>query len=242
VRRAIGLAFQTPLTSKHLTAREVLVHHARLYNVAKAGARDRADELLAFVELSDRADDRVTTFSGGMKRRLDLARALMTEPDVLVLDEPASGLDPRAKRSVRERVETLVDEGTTVLLATHEMDQAQALADRVAILDRGRLAASGTPSELTEELGHRVVAVDAPQGGALDEIATIARDLGVADLRRDADTIELELADGSATPGEIVDALDEQAIAYEEVRVREPDLADVFLEATGHRLDEEGSK
>lgn len=239
VRRAIGVAFQEPLASKHLTAREVLVHHARLYGIDPATSEDRADDLVAFVGLADRAEDRVETFSGGMKRRLDLARVLMTDPEVLVLDEPTTGLDPRGRADVQDRIRTLAREGTTVLFATHDLHEAQRLAERVAILDEGRLIAEDRPRELARRLGHRVVRVELPDDGHPDLVQDALADLDGVDLLETGDGVELVLTEAAPSPGQVVDALEQADLAYVSVTVREPDLGDVFLELTGRSLARE---
>lgn len=237
VRRALGVAFQVPLASKHLTAREVLVHHARLYGVGPSAATARADKLLAFVDLEARAQDRVSTFSGGMKRRLDLARVLTTEPEVLILDEPTAGLDPRGRAEVQARIRSLVREGTTVLLATHDLQEAQRLAERVAILDQGRVLADAQPGQLARELGRRVVRVELAEGEDPSRIQGLLPEGQALSFLETGEAVELVLPEsGGPSPGRIVDALDEASVAYEQVTVREPDLGDVFLELTGRPL------
>ncbi|MDX1611101.1 MAG: ABC transporter ATP-binding protein [Candidatus Thermoplasmatota archaeon] len=242
-RRALGIAFQEPMVSKHLTAREVLTHHAALYGLSRARRDAKADELLTFVDLADRADDHVSDFSGGMKRRLDLARVLMTDPQVLLLDEPTAGLDVRGQQDVRAKIQTLVEEGTTVLLATHDLREAQALADQVVILDKGHIVAADTPSRLARRLGHRVVRVALPEDASEarhEEVDHLLADMGQVVTTRDG--VELMLgpsatqAATSITPGQVVDRLEQAGLEGLEVTVRDPDLGDVFLELTGHSL------
>lgn len=248
VRHAIGVVFQEPLVSKHLTAREVLDHHARLYDVPKADREARADELLELVDLTDRAEDRVSGFSGGMKRRLDLARVLMTRPEVLLLDEPTTGLDLRGRREVQDRIRALVDQGTTVLLATHDLEEAHRLAGRVAILDEGRLLAYDTPTQLAQRLGHRVIRVALPAeitGQAAREVREGLEGLG--QLLDTGDGFDLVLEDSQAetTAGQIIDGLDDAGVPYDAVTVRDPDLGDVFLGLTGRSLgpgDDDGGE
>ncbi len=239
VRHRIGVVFQEPLISKHLTAREVLLHHARLYNIGKTDREARADELLDLVDLTDRADDRVSGFSGGMGRRLDLARVLMTRPQVLLLDEPTAGLDLRGRREVQDHIRALVDQGTTVLLATHDLEEAHRLAGRVAILDQGQLLADGTPTQLAHQMGHRVVRVALPSQATGQAARQARRALeGLGELLDTGDGFELILGDETdqTTAGRVVDRLDEAGIAYDTVTVREPDLGDVFLGLTGRSL------
>lgn len=236
VRRRVGVAFQSPFTHDHLTAREVVLHHARLYAVDGAGAK--ADELLDFVDLSQRADERVQGFSDGMKRRVDLARVLVTDPEVLLLDEPAAGLDPRGRQAIRDRLTELTRQGTTLLVATHQMREAAALADRVAILDQGRVLALDEPKVLAGSLGDHVVLVELAGTQDASGIRDVLAGLEVTEVRETAGAVEVLLDGRGARPGEVVDALDEADIGYEEVTVRAPDLADVFLELTGRPLEE----
>lgn len=235
-RARLGVAFQEAIANKHMTAREVLLHHARLYGVDRHEAQARADKLISFVGLDERAGDRVKTYSGGMKRRVDLARVLVTEPDVLLLDEPTAGLDPQARREMRQRLRTLVDEGTTLLIATHDLEEAQRLAERVAILDEGELVAAGRPGRLARDLGRRVVRVELPAEADRSAVRE-ALEQGDGRVLEAGDAIELLLPEeGGPSPGEIVDRLERAAVGYGRVTVREPDLGDVFLELTGHPL------
>lgn len=242
VRSRLGVAFQSPIAHDHLTARELVVHHARLYAIRAAKARKRADELLAFVGLADRANDRISTFSEGMKRRADLARVLVTDPDVLLLDEPAAGLDPRGRRRIRDRLSDLRSQGKTLLVATHQMREIESLADRVAILHEGRVRALQTPASLREGLGEHVVDVTVDAGDQAGDIQALAgqlRELGLERLHPRGDGIEAILGPSDPTPGEIVDALERAGVGYGELSVRAPDLGDVFLDVTGRPLDEE---
>ncbi len=240
VRHAIGVAFQEPLVSKHLTAREVLDHHARLYDVPKTDREARADELLDLVDLTDRAEDRVSGFSGGMKRRLDLARVLMTRPEVLLLDEPTTGLDLRGRREVQDRIRALVDQGTSVLMATHDLEEAHRLAGRVAILDQGKLLAYDTPTQLAQRMGHRVVRVALPAEITVQAARQARRGIeGLGQLLDTGDGFELVLEAGQAeiTAGQVIDRLDDAEVPYDAVTVRDPDLGDVFLGLTGRSLE-----
>jgi ABC-2 type transport system ATP-binding protein len=158
LRRRTGVATETPAVDDRLTGREGLVAYARLYGVLEARVRARVDQLLHDFDLADAADDRVGAYSRGMKQRLALARTLLHEPELLFLDEPTAGLDPVAARALEERVRELQRSGTTVLLCTHNLGQAQELCDRVVVLERGRAVAAGAPADLAAELagGHRV--------------------------------------------------------------------------------------
>ncbi len=240
VRRSIGVAFQEPIASKHLSPREVLLHHAQLYGLDPRAARARAHDLLASVGLAERADDRVSTFSGGMKRKCDLARVLMTEPELLALDEPTTGLDPRARLEVQDRLLALVDEGTTLLVATHDMAEAERLAHRVAVLDQGELIACDRPAALSRELGGRVVRIELGRTDSKQAVRDALAGLwGVGRMLETGDGIEVLLATddpGASSPGAVVDALEDASVGYESVTVREPNLSDVFLSITGRPL------
>jgi ABC-type multidrug transport system ATPase subunit len=241
VRRRVGVAFQRPIAHDHLTARELVVHQARLYALDREAARDRADELLAFVGLADRADDRLKTFSEGMKRRADLARVLATDPDVLLLDEPTAGLDPRGRRAIRERLTELGRQGTTLLVATHQMRDLDRLADRVAILHEGRIEALARPDELRARLGDRVLRVEAAPEDDLDALQAELADLGVDAPRTTGAAIEAILDADDPAPETLVAELTDRP-DVDAVSVRAPHLGDVFLEVTGQALDEEGSR
>ena len=160
VRRCIGVTFQEMVLDDELTGRQVLDYHGRLYGQSKAERQKRIGELLALVELEKAADRKAKTYSGGMKRRLELARALMTTPEVLFLDEPTLGLDPQTRARIWEYIRHLKeDRGRTVLMTTHYMDEAEALADTVGIMDRGKLVAEGSPQALIEQMGAAIATV-----------------------------------------------------------------------------------
>jgi len=159
VRHSIGIVFQDPSLDDRLTARENLDIHGRLYHMKKDERKKRIEEVLEMVELRERADSLVKTFSGGMRRRLEIARGLMHKPRILFLDEPTLGLDPQTRRHIWNYIEKLRDEGVTVLLTTHYMEEADKLADRVAIIDRGKIVALGSPSELKDSIGGDVIKI-----------------------------------------------------------------------------------
>lgn len=239
VRRHVGVAFQTPIAHEHLSARELVLHQARLYALDRDRARRRADELLGFVDLADRADDRIKTFSEGMKRRADLARVLVTDPDVLLLDEPTAGLDPRGRRAIRGRLAELAQQGTTLVLATHQMRELDAIADRVAILHEGRVRALDAPRVLQAGLGEHVVHVRLAPEADGEAVRQRLAELGLEATRRSGASLETTVpADGPA-PSRVVDALEGEDVPVDEVTVRRPDLADVFLDVTGDALASE---
>jgi ABC-2 type transport system ATP-binding protein len=229
VRRSLGVAFQAASLDAKLSVRENLVHQGHLYGLSGSALRQRVDEALAGAEVADRADDRVEKLSGGLRRRADLARALLHRPPVLLLDEPSAGLDPGARETLlaalvryRER------DGGSCLLTTHLLEEAER-CDRVAVLDHGRLVAQGRPEELVREIGGEVVELvtDAPEEVAravserFDRPATIVDGSVRLEAERGAELLPLILA---ALPGRIRAA-----------SVARPTLADVFFRRTGHR-------
>ncbi|MFC4140000.1 MULTISPECIES: ATP-binding cassette domain-containing protein [unclassified Microbacterium] len=216
VRRRIALTGQSAAVDDMLTAAENLVMLGRLSGLHPRAARERADELLARFSLTDAADKRVKTFSGGMRRRLDLALSFVVVPEVLFLDEPTTGVDPRSRLELWEVIRTLADAGTTVFLTTQYLEEADLLADRVAILDGGRIVETGTPDRLKALVGSDTVVLHGPDEAVLGEIPT---DGSVAGLRRALD--QIDDADAAAS-----------------VTLRRPTLDDVFLSLTGAPRDD----
>jgi ABC-2 type transport system ATP-binding protein len=236
VRRAIGVALQEAALDPLMTGRELLHLQATLHRIPRREGRGRAEELLARVGLSDVADRRVGTYSGGMRRRLDLATALMHRPRVLFLDEPTTGLDPVSRKTIWDEVRRLNREGTTVFLTTQYLEEADQLADRVGIIARGRIVAEGTPQELKAQVGkpHLEIAI-AGDGHerARAVLARYGRELPATDGR-----LLVELSDGASEVAPIVRALDELGIAVEALELVEPTLDDVFLAKTGEHLED----
>jgi ABC-2 type transport system ATP-binding protein len=230
VRDAIGVTGQFAAVDELLTGRENLALMADLHHLARAQAGERIDELLERFELVDAAHRVVMTYSGGMRRRLDLAMTLIGAPRIIFLDEPTAGLDPRSRRTMWDIVRSLVDDGTTVFLTTQYLDEADRLADRVAILDQGRLIAQGTTQELK-----RLV-----PGGRIDltfaDAATQFAGAGALQIPvRDGDALTLQIpTDGNvATLRRVLRELDESAVDVAELAIHTPDLDDVFLALTG---------
>jgi len=233
VRSRIGLVFQDPALDEQLTARENLDFHAFLYNVPRELRRERVAEVLAMVELTDRAGSKVFTFSGGMKRRLEIARGILHSPEVLFLDEPTRGLDPQTRRHIWDYLlELRRREGITIFMTTHYMDEAE-YCDRIAIIDMGRIVALGTPDELKAGVGGDVITIaTADNTAAAAEIGhrfnlTPAVDNG---------TLRLEVSDGAAFVPRLVRELSMPVTA---VTLRRPSLDDVFLKLTGRAIREE---
>lgn len=242
VRRSIGLAGQFPAVDPNLTGRENLVLVGRLNHLSRSVARQRAGELLERFGLAGAGDRRAKTYSGGMSRRLDLGAALVAEPPVLFLDEPTTGLDPRSRVQLWGVIAALVAEGTTVLLTTQYLEEADRLADRIVVIDHGVVIAEGTAAELKGRLGATVVEAafrdDATATRAAVALAGIADH---DDLRVEDATLRLDSSDGTRTLTEVVRALDDAGIRASSLGIREPSLDDVFLSLTGHRAEQPGT-
>jgi len=239
VRRRIGLAGQYAAVDEVLTGRQNLELFGRLFHIGAKRARLRATELLAQFELSEAADKGVKAYSGGMRRRLDLAASMILAPQVLFLDEPTTGLDPRGRNEVWGAIRALVREGTTVLLTTQYLDEADQLADRVSVIDRGRTIAAGTPTELKSTVGGDQIEVLAAPGADLSRVAGAFA--GVATTEPEV-TVELRrvtapVADRVAALTAVAGRLQADGVAVADITLRRPTLDDVFLRLTGHRAE-----
>lgn len=236
VRRHIGVTFQEIVLDKELTGREVLDYHGRLYGMPRAKRGQRIDELLSLVELEDAADRKVKTYSGGMKRRLELARGLVTNPQVLFLDEPTQGLDPQNRTRVWDYLRGLRGaNGMTLLLTTHYMDEAEALADTVGILDNGQLVIEGTPEGLVEQMGADVIRVQG-SGNTPEFVEKVRGYDGVQNVHTANGTVQLGVDDGNRRLAGVVMVAGEAGYHIEDISVARPSLGDVFLRYTGRAL------
>ena len=235
VRRNIGVALQDAAIDPLMTGRELLRLQAVLYGLPAAVHHQRAGELLERVGLSAASDRRVGTYSGGMRRRLDLALSLIHEPSVLFLDEPTTGLDPMSRIALWEEIRRLNNEGTTVLLTTQYLEEADQLAERIAIIDHGRIVRKGRPADLKAEVGCPTLFVDVDR----DRITDASELLGeFGQLRPSAEgTLGVGLERGAGEVSQVIRRLDEAGIAVHHLELREPSLDDVFAEATGYRLE-----
>jgi len=246
VRSVIGLTGQYAAVDEYLTGRENLELFGRLFHLSKFDAAKRAAELLDRFDLSDAADRGIKGYSGGMRRRLDLAASLIGRPNVLFLDEPTTGLDPRSRQGMWEVIEDLIAEGTTVLLTTQYLEEADQLANRIVVLDHGNVIAKGTSNELKSQVGGDRIEIVVESAGDVTKAAGLIQEFGSApaiteDLTK---TILLPVAGGSTAIVNIVRKLDENNISIADIALRRPTLDDVFLSLTGHATEntEEVSK
>jgi ABC-2 type transport system ATP-binding protein len=237
VRTKIGLAGQYAAVDENLTGHENLYMVGRLTHLPKATARTRATELLAQFNLTDAGDRTSKTYSGGMRRRLDLAAALVHEPPVLFLDEPTTGLDPKARNDLWQVIADLVGGGTTVLLTTQYLEEADRLADRIAVIDQGRVIAQGTASELKTSMGQTILAVGFSDPAAAATGAAALGGIATGRIETKGTIVEVRVDDGTDATFEAVRALDAAGLIATSLLVREPSLDDVFLELTGHRAE-----
>ena len=233
VRAHIGLVFQDPSLDEQLTARENLDFHAFLYDVPSAARTQRIHEVLEMVELADRANSKVNTFSGGMKRRLEIARGILHSPEVLFLDEPTRGLDPQTRRHIWDYLRELRRrEGITIFMTTHYMDEAE-FCDRIAIIDMGWIVALGTPDQLKARVGGDVITIATTDNVA--STAELASKFGLTPAV-DNGTLRIEVSDGAAVIPRLVRDLSAHVTA---VTLRRPSLDDVFLKLTGRAIRDE---
>jgi ABC-2 type transport system ATP-binding protein len=234
VRERIGLAGQYAAVDENLTGFENLWMIGKLSHLAPKTIRPRATELLQRFDLADAAERPVRTYSGGMRRRLDLAAALVHRPEVLFLDEPTTGLDPQGRTDLWRVIEELVREGTTVLLTTQYLEEADYLADNIVVIDHGRVIAEGTSAQLKARLGATIVEVGFADVATAQHARGVLANIGVSDVEADGHTVELKANDGARVAIDVVRALDREALEPASLVLREPTLDDVFLTLTGH--------
>jgi ABC-2 type transport system ATP-binding protein len=237
VREIIGLAGQYAAVDEFLTGRENIQMSGRLYHLPKAEVKKRTETILARLNLTDAADRQVKTYSGGMRRRLDLGASLVGNPKILFLDEPTTGLDPRTRQELWVIIQDLVDEGTTVLLTTQYMDEADQLADHIAVIDRGKLIAEGTSDELKTHLGGDVVEFTLDKEidvqAALKAVAKLSKQKPTVD--EDGLTITVPVKNGSKGLLNVVEELNKVKISPASLSLHRPSLDDVFLALTGKK-------
>jgi ABC-2 type transport system ATP-binding protein len=234
VRKVIGYVAQGGSTWDDSTAREELVLQARLYGIHKADALTRTARVLEGFQLSEYADRKCKTYSGGQRRRVDIALGIIHEPKVVFLDEPTTGLDPQSRAHMWEEIRRLRTEGMTVFITTHYLDEADALCDRVSIMDHGEIVASGTPAELKREISGDVVRV----GLAVGAVAAAAQALSSYKIESYEDSVRLYVDDGAVAIPQILRALDAAGVPLGAIELHRPSLDDVFLTKTGRSLRE----
>ena len=237
VRQLIGLAGQFAAVDENLTGSENLWMVGRLNHMSKPSVRSRSSELLEQFGLTDAADRPVKTYSGGMRRRLDVAASLVARPKVLFLDEPTTGLDPASRADVWMMVASLVAGGTTVLLTTQYLEEADRLAERLVVIDHGKVIAEGTPASLKAELGATVLDLGLANEDEARRAGNLLAEVGGKAPVLDGTTVELNVDDGPRVVGDALRILGEQGITPATLALREPSLDDVFLALTGQRTD-----
>jgi ABC-2 type transport system ATP-binding protein len=239
LRSRIGLAGQYAAVDEYLTGRENLEMVGRLYHLPGSQARRRANELIERFDLVDAANRIVKTYSGGMRRRLDLAASLVVSPPILFLDEPTTGLDPRGRLGMWGLISELVKGGTTVLLTTQYLEEADQLADQIAVIDHGLVISTGTADELKTQVGGERLEITVAQGSGLDAAARALAPFsqGEAQIDKERRHLVIPVANGSKLLASIVRDLDEAGVQLEDLSLRRPTLDDVFLALTGHEAE-----
>jgi ABC-2 type transport system ATP-binding protein len=241
VRQSIGIVFQDPSVDDRLTARENLNMHANLYGVPASEQRERINRILKLVELEDRADDLLRTYSGGMRRRLELGRGLIHYPKVLFLDEPTVGLDPQTRDHIWHYIKELKEaHDITVVLTTHYMDEADRLSDRIAIMDHGKIVILDTPPNLKATLEGDVVSVKANNIDALSEL--VNKWLNPKKTRIENGALEITVPNGKTVMPRIIELATQNNIYVDSLVLREPNLEDVFLHYTGRTIRQDTTK
>ena len=240
VRASIGAALQEAALDPFLTGREHMTLQAALHGLPRKERKSRGDELLERVGLEEAADRRVRGYSGGMKRRLDLALSLVHRPEILFLDEPTTGLDPQSRSALWSEVSRLArDEGVTVFLTTQYLEEADVLADRVGIIDQGKIAAEGTPEELKAEIGRPSVHATPASREERDAVSKVLSRFG-EEIAAQPGAVAVRMDHGAGDLADVVRALDAESLKVTNLRIEEPTLDDVFLEKTGRFLEGAG--
>jgi ABC-2 type transport system ATP-binding protein len=241
VRRVIGASLQESALDPYLTGREHMRLQSALHGLSRAERDARGTELLSRVGLTEAADRKVGGYSGGMKRRLDLALALVHHPRLLFLDEPTTGLDIQSRTALWDEVRRLADDGVTVFLTTQYLEEADMLADRLGIIDRGRLVAEGTPAELKATIGRPSIEAVPADPSQRERVAAVLARFG-EDVPASSNAVATRLSEGAGDVAEVVRALDGEGIAIADLRVHAPTLDDVFLAKTGRSLEGAGAR
>ena len=241
VRKSIGIVFQDPSIDDRLTGRENLLMHANLYSVPVSVQKERIARILKLIELEDRADDLLRTYSGGMRRRLEIGRGLIHQPKVLFLDEPTVGLDPQTRDHIWRYIKELKEANDiTVVLTTHYMDEADRLSDRIAIMDHGKIEVLDTPQKLKATLEGDVVVIKSNNNKAFEEL--LSKWFNFTNQRLEKDTLEVTVSNGRNAIPRIVELANQNSIYIESIVLREPNLEDVFLHYTGCSIRDDTAK
>ncbi len=241
VREAIGIVFQEVTLDRDMTVAETLEFHGRLYGLPREERRSRIDELVGLVELEAKRDTLIKFLSGGMKRRLEIARGLMTRPTVLFLDEPTIGLDPQTRSRMWEYLRQVNREGTTIFLTTHYMDEADQLSNRIAIIDYGRIVAEGRPYQLKNALGQDLVYLETTDNARAQSVLDGAPDVG-AIHEKGGGLLVMVTDDGTRVLPQILDTLRAEGVAVTGINMKKPSMDDVFIHHTGRELRDVGSE
>ncbi|MGP4001266.1 ATP-binding cassette domain-containing protein [Streptomyces sp. 8N706] len=243
VRAHIGLVGQYAAVDEVLSGRQNLTMFGRLHHLPARSARRRADELLEQFRLADTGSKPLKDYSGGMRRRLDLAASMVLAPPVLFLDEPTTGLDPRSRNEVWEAVRALVEGGTTVLLTTQYLEEADQLAHNISVIDTGKVIADGTPDQLKSQVGGDRVDIVVRRTDELATAASVVAHAGEGEPETDPDTrrISLRVTERGSALTEVVRSLDHAGISAEDIALRRPTLDEVFLHLTGHGVDQDNT-
>lgn len=241
VRESIGIVFQELTLDRDMTVREILEYHGRLYSMPKAAREERIGELLGLVELEGKRDTLTRHLSGGMKRRLEIARGLMTQPNVLFLDEPTIGLDPQTRIRIWDYVKEINREGTTIFLTTHYMDEADQLSDRISIIDHGKIVVTGSPWELKNALGQDLIYLETSDNWSASDL--LKKLESVKGVREKSKGIVIMVnVDGTHLLPEIMDKLRNGGIKIRAVNLKKPSMDDVFVHYTGRELRDAGTE
>jgi ABC-2 type transport system ATP-binding protein len=241
VRESIGIVFQELTLDRDMTVSEILEYHGRLYSMPKAAREERIDELLGLVELEGKRDTLTRHLSGGMKRRLEIARGLMTRPNILFLDEPTIGLDPQTRIRIWDYVKEINREGTTIFLTTHYMDEADQLSDRISIIDHGKIVVTGSPWELKNALGQDLIYLETSDNwSASDLLKKLESVKGIREKSKGV--IIMVNVDGTRLLPEIMDKLRNGGIKIRAVNLKKPSMDDVFVHYTGRELRDTGTE
>jgi ABC-2 type transport system ATP-binding protein len=240
VRESIGIVFQDVTLDRDMTVWEILEFHGRLYNMPDNERRARIDELLQLVQLGAKRDERIKSLSGGMKRRLEIARGLMTRPKVLFLDEPTIGLDPQTRMRMWDYIKGVNREGTTIFLTTHYMDEADHLSDRISIIDRGKIVVSGTSWELKNTLGQDIIYLETNDNETA--VGLLKDQPAIRDIKpKTRGFLLMVTEDGTRLLPSVIDTLRKAGIEITTINLKKPTMDDVFVFYTGRDLRDEGA-